>query len=86
MERKCQGCLENFNKDDLIKITKLPSGMVKINPKSNELGRSAYICNNKECIKKVIKNHRLLKALKCSKKEFERIEEELKIMLQKINL
>ena len=64
--RKCQGCLKLINRDELIKITKLPDGTLKINPNSKELGRSVYVCKNPECIKNFIKKKRLKNSLKSS--------------------
>ncbi len=77
--RKCQGCLKLINRDELIKITKLPDGTLKINPNSKELGRSVYVCKNPECIKNFIKKKRLKVALKSSNiLENERVEKYLK--------
>lgn len=77
--RKCQGCLKLINRDELIKITKLADGTLKINPNSTELGRSAYVCKNAECIKNFIKKKKLKVALKSSnEKENEKIIEILK--------
>ena len=74
-KRKCRGCENFFNKEELIKITKLQDGTLKINPASNELGRSVYVCKNADCIKKFIKKKRLKTALKYSDlEEIERIE------------
>lgn len=79
IKRKCQGCLLLINRDELIKITKLPNGMLKINPNSKELGRSVYVCKNPECIKTFIKKKKLKTALKYSNmEEISRIEELLK--------
>jgi predicted RNA-binding protein YlxR (DUF448 family) len=79
IKRKCQGCLLLINRDELIKITKLPNGMLKINPNSKELGRSVYVCKNPECIKTFIKKKKLKTALKYSNmEEILRIEELLK--------
>ena len=50
IKRKCQGCLSLINRDELIKITKLADGTLKINPNSKELGRSVYVCKNSECM------------------------------------
>lgn len=78
-KRKCQGCGGVFNREELIKITKLACGTLKINPRSFELGRSAYLCKNPDCIKTALKKKRLARALKCSNsKEILKIEEELK--------
>lgn len=79
IKRKCQGCLKLINRDELIKITKLPNGTLKINPNSKELGRSVYVCANSECIKIFIKKKKLKTALKYSNlEEILRIEELLK--------
>lgn len=79
IKRKCQGCLKLINRDELIKITKLSNGKLKMNPTSKELGRSVYVCKNAECIKVFIKKKKLKTTLKCSNMdEILRIEEELK--------
>jgi len=79
IKRKCQGCLTLINRDELIKITKLPDGTLKINPNSKELGRSIYVCKNQECIKTLIKKKKLKTALKYSNMdEITKIEEKLK--------
>ena len=79
IKRKCQGCQNLFNRDELIKITRLKDGNLKINPTKRELGRSVYVCKNDECIKVFIKKKKLKTALKSSNmEEISRIEEELK--------
>ncbi len=76
--RICQSCRLEKQRSDLIKITKLKDGTLKINPSSNELGRSAYVCKNIDCIKTLIKKKKLKSALKCSNFEMiEKIEQEL---------
>lgn len=83
IQRKCQGCNKSFDREQLIKITKLNIGVLKINPSSKELGRSLYVCPNEECIKTLIKKKRIKSALKYSNsKEIERIEQELKTLVQ----
>lgn len=72
-ERKCVGCSELKNRDELIKITKEHiSGNVIINPDSKVFGRSAYLCYNKSCVDAAFKKNKLQKVLKTS------ISEELK--------
>ena len=79
IKRKCQSCTKLINRDELIKITKLQNGLLKINPNSNELGRSVYVCKNSECIKLFIKKKKIKTALKYSnQEEILRIEEILK--------
>ena len=83
VKRKCQGCLEIFDRKKLIKITKLQDNNLKINPNSKELGRSIYVCKNAECIKTLIKKKKLKTALKYSNMdEILKIEEELKKFVQ----
>lgn len=72
-ERKCVGCGELKNRDELIKITKEHiSGNVIIKPDSKVFGRSAYLCYNKSCVDAAFKKNKLQKVLKTS------ISEELK--------
>ena len=78
IKRKCAACKTLKNRCELIKITKLQNGRLKINPTSKELGRSVYVCKDTECIKKFIKKKALKIALKYSNQsEIERIEGEL---------
>lgn len=78
IKRLCQACRKEFNRDEMIKITKLDNETLKINPNSFELGRSAYVCNNLECIKTLIKKKRIKSALKFNNlEEISKIEQEL---------
>ena len=82
IKRKCQGCLKLINRNELIKITKLQNGTLKINPNNKELGRSVYVCKNSECIKVFIKKKRLKTALKSTNmEENAKIENELSFLL-----
>ena len=78
IKRKCQGCNQIFERNGLIKITKLKDGTIKINPASKELGRSIYVCKNSECIKNFIKKKRLRNLKINNTSEILKIEEELK--------
>ncbi len=72
-ERKCVGCGELKNRDELIKITKEHSANnLVINGDSNTFGRSAYLCYNTSCIENAFKKNKLQKILKAP------ISEELK--------
>ena len=83
IKRKCQGCQKLIDRNELLKITKLASGVLKINPSSKELGRSVYVCKNCECIKLFIKKKKLKTALKASNvEEILRVEEELKEIIK----
>jgi len=82
--RVCQSCRQKKDRYDLIKITKLKDGSLKINPSPKELGRSAYVCQDLNCIQVLIKKKKLKSALKYSNFEnIEKIEKELLKMIQK---
>ena len=79
IKRKCAACRTIKNRAEMIKITKLSNGLLKINPSSKELGRSVYVCKNSDCIKKFIKKNMIKTALKYTNQaEIERIQEEIK--------
>lgn len=63
--RTCVACRNKFDKEktELIKITKNNDELF-INKDNRIFGRSVYICKNKDCINKVIKNKILNKVLK----------------------
>lgn len=64
-DRKCIGCGEIKNRDDLIKITKEHiANTLVINGDSAVFGRSAYLCYNKSCIEKAFKKNKLQKILR----------------------
>ena len=65
--RKCIGCFELKNRDEMIKITREhSSSKVFINPNTKIFGRSAYLCYNKMCIENSLKKNKLAKFLKTS--------------------
>ena len=64
-DRKCIGCGEIKNRDNLIKITKEHvANTLVINGDSTVFGRSAYLCYNKSCIENAFKKNKLQKILK----------------------
>lgn len=66
-ERRCVGCWQVKNRDELIKITaNNVNGIVIISPNSVTFGRSAYLCYNKACIEAAFKKDKLKKHLKAS--------------------
>ena len=67
MLRKCVGCGELKDTENLIKITKEhQSGELFLNPNSKIFGRSAYLCYNNSCIENAFKKDRLKRVLKSS--------------------
>ena len=63
--RKCIGCFEDKNRDEMNKITQEhKTGEIFINPNSKIFGRSVYLCYNNTCIKNVLKKNKIQKFLK----------------------
>ena len=66
-ERKCVGCGQLKNRDELIKITKdHATNTLVINGNSKIFGRSVYLCYNNSCIESAFKKNKLQKILKTS--------------------
>ena len=63
-QRKCMACNVKNNKYDLIRIVKTSKGEILIDKTGKLEGRGAYICNDIECLEKVIKSNRIAKILK----------------------
>lgn len=64
-ERRCVGCWQIKDRQELIKITAdNVSSTVILNPDSDTFGRSAYLCYNKACIEAALKKNKLSKHLK----------------------
>jgi len=61
--RMCIACRESKTKENFVRVVKTQDGFI-VDSLNKVTGRSAYICNNKECIDKVIKNRLLNKSFK----------------------
>ena len=59
--RTCMGCNQKKNKTELIRIVKNKQNDISIDITGKKEGRGAYICKNKECLEKLMKNKRLEK-------------------------
>ena len=67
-KRKCVGCGELKNRDEMIKITKdYRTQNAVLNPNSLTFGRSVYLCYNQNCIENALKKGKLNRVLKTSK-------------------
>ncbi len=60
-ERTCMGCNGKKPKKELIRIVKNKEGEINIDRTGKMQGRGAYICDNIECLEKLIKTKRLEK-------------------------
>ena len=57
------GCNDKKPKKELIRIVKNKDGIITIDKTGKQEGRGAYICNNIDCLEKVVKSKRLERAL-----------------------
>ena len=60
-ERTCMGCNGKKPKKELIRIVKNKEGEINVDRTGKIQGRGAYICDNIECLEKLIKTKRLEK-------------------------
>ena len=58
-QRTCIGCNTQKNKNDLIRIVINKEGKIAIDRTGKANGRGAYICDNIDCLEKMIKSKRL---------------------------
>lgn len=62
--RSCAICRKKQEKQELVRIVRLPSGNVELDVTGKKPGRGAYICANAACIEKAKKTKRLEGSLK----------------------
>ena len=60
-QRTCMGCNSKKDKKDFIRIVKNKENEINIDRTGKMEGRGAYICDNIECLEKLIKSKRLEK-------------------------
>ena len=77
--RLCIGCQEQHPKKELVRIVHSPEGEFSIDLTGKKAGRGAYICNNKECFQKAVKERRFERSFKCAvdKTIFDELEKQL---------
>lgn len=61
--RTCMGCNSKKTKIELIRIVKDKENNVSVDRTGKKEGRGAYICDDENCLEKVIKSKRLEKVL-----------------------
>ncbi len=64
--RRCTGCYQMKEKNDLIRVVKTKENKFSIDTTSKISGRGAYICNNIECFERAFKNKGLERSFKCA--------------------
>lgn len=62
-QRTCMGCNQKKDKKDLIRIVKNKDNEISVDKTGKKEGRGAYICDDVNCLEKVIKSKRLERVL-----------------------
>ena len=62
-QRTCMGCFQKKDKEEFIRIVKNKQGEVFVDKTGKAEGRGNYLCNNIDCLEKLIKNNKLEKVL-----------------------
>lgn len=78
--RMCTGCMQMFDKRELVRVVKSPDGEVSLDLTGKKSGRGAYVCKNVECFNKARKKHAFERAfdIQISDSIYEKMEEEIK--------
>ncbi|NLB91474.1 MAG: YlxR family protein [Clostridiales bacterium] len=61
--RMCVGCREMKPKKELLRVVKTPEGEILLDFSGKVSGRGAYVCPNKECLERAVKQKQLDRAL-----------------------
>lgn len=74
-QRTCMGCNSKKDKNELIRIVKNSENEIFVDISGKQNGRGAYICNNYNCLEKLIKSKRLEKVfeMKISDEIYEKL-------------
>ena len=77
--RQCLGCREMRPKKELIRVVRAPDGNISLDFRGKAPGRGAYLCPNRECLKRAIKGRALEKAFSAQIPEevYARLNEEM---------
>ena len=65
-QRTCMGCNQKKDKKELIKIVKNKNNEISIDRTGKKEGRGAYICDDVNCLDKLIKSKRLERVFEMS--------------------
>ena len=83
--RQCVGCGEMKGKKDMMRVLKTTEDEICLDVTGKKNGRGAYICRNRECLRKAAKSKGLERSFKMSipsevydtlEKEFDQLESE----------
>lgn len=60
-QRTCMGCNQKKDKKEFIRIVKNKENKISIDKTGKQEGRGAYLCDDIQCLEKLIKSKRLEK-------------------------
>ena len=81
--RMCIGCREMKEKKQLLRVVRSPEETISLDPTGRKPGRGAYICREKECLEKAIRQHQIERAFSCSVSPD--VYDQLRQQLQQVN-
>lgn len=61
--RQCVGCREMKPKKELVRVVRSPEGVLSMDLKGKAPGRGAYVCRDRECLRRAIKSGALGRSL-----------------------
>lgn len=65
-QRICMGCNQKKDKKELIRIVKNKNNEISVDRTGKKEGRGAYICDDVNCLEKLIKSKRLERVFEMS--------------------
>lgn len=82
--RQCMGCREMKSKKELLRVLRTVDEEIVLDATGRKNGRGAYLCRDKECLKKARKNKGLERSLKVPVPEeiYEKLAKELDMIEQ----
>ena len=60
--RQCVGCREMKPKKERVRVVRSPEGVVSMDLRGKAPGRGAYVCHDRECLRRAIKSGALGRA------------------------
>ena len=77
--RMCVGCREMREKRSLLRIVKSAEGEISFDPVGKKPGRGAYICRDRACLERAVRQKQLERALeqKIDEAVYARVMEEI---------
>ncbi len=57
--RRCVGCMEMKPKASLVRVVRSPEGEISLDLTGKKPGRGAYLCRDKECLRKARRARRI---------------------------